>query len=101
MNKICEYIIYNTNYDILMKKNNSITYYVRLSPEDLISCDPTNNIDIINYITEIVNSFFYRFDYEIQIDYETPMITFKSYIYNFKIKFIKRNDEKLYWILLL
>lgn len=101
MNKICEYIINNTNYDSLSKKNNNIVYYVRLSAEDLISCDPNNNIDIIDYITEIVNSFFYKFDYDFHIDYITPMITFKSYNYNFKIKFIKRNDEKLYWILLL
>lgn len=100
MNKICEYLIYTNHMDVI-KNNNNITYYVRLSPEDLISCDPTNNIDIINYISEILHKYFYKYQYEIIFDYEIPMITFKYYIYKFKIKFNKRYDGKLYWILLL
>lgn len=100
MNKICEYLIYYDNFDII-RKNNSITYYVRLSPEDLISCDPTNNNDIINYITEIIHKYFHAYNYEINLNYEVPMITFKYYTYTFKIKFNKRYDGKLYWILFL
>ena len=100
MNKICEYLIYKNDFNIINEKNN-ITYYVRLSPEDLISCDHTNNIDIINYISEILHKYFHRYEYEIFFDYELPMITFKYFTYIFKIKFKKRYDGTLYWILLL
>ena len=59
MNKICEYLcmIYNNNYINNNNIKTNITYYVRLSPEDIISCDTSNNIDIINYMSEIINKF--------------------------------------------
>lgn len=100
MEKICEYLIYSNNTKILNDKNN-ITYYIRLSPADLISCDISNNVDIINYMSEILHKYFYNYDYEILFDYQIPMITFKFHLITFMIKFKKRFDGRLYWILML
>ena len=100
MNKICEYLIYKNDFNIINEKT-SITYYVRLSPEDLISCDTTDNNDIVNYISEILHKYFHTYNYEIILNYDIPIITFKYYTYSFKIKFNKRHDGTLYWILLL
>ena len=94
-------MIYNNNYINNNNIKTNITYYVRLSPEDIISCDTSNNIDIINYMSEIINKFFRNYDYDLAYDYVSPMISFKYKIYTFKIKFNKRYDGKLYWILLL
>lgn len=101
MNRICEYLLYYNNKFL----NSNITYYVRLSPEELISINPDNNInsniDIINYMLDIIHKYFYKYEYEIIFDYIIPMITYKFNNYLFKIKFNKRYDEKLYWILII
>ena len=105
MDKICNYLcnFYSKleNYHIIKNNRNNITYYVRLSPEDLISCDTDNNIDIINYISENVHKYFYKYEYDIIFDYILPMITIKYHKHKFQIKFNKRHDGKLYWILIL
>ena len=93
MNKICEFIINNYEY------NYNISYYIKQSQQDLISYDPTDNFDIVNYICDSIHDYFNTYKYDIFIDYKEPAITviYKNHKCIITIK--TWYDNTLYWIL--
>lgn len=94
MNKLCDYIIYSIN-----NSENNITYYIKQSQLDLISYDPSNNFEIVDYVCDSIHDFFNIYTYDIIIDYNQPLITFIHENYKCDINSRYLFDGSLYWIL--
>ena len=91
MDKLCDFIIDNIQYNI--------TYYIKQSQQDLISYNPDDNFETVEYICDTIHNYFNKYNYYIIIDYNKPLITF---IYNtHKCDITSNNlfDGSLYWIL--
>jgi len=95
MDKICNYIIDGFEYE------NDITYYIKLSNQDLISHDYNDNFNVVEYVCDTINDYFINYKYDIIIDYSKPLITF---IYNNHKCDITNKlwfDGNIYWVLII
>ena len=71
MDKLCDFIINNIQYNI--------TYYIKQSQQDLISYNYYDNFETVEYVCDTIHNYFNKYNYDIIIDYNKPLITF---IYN-------------------
>lgn len=96
MNNICYYIT-----DTIKNNYENISYYIKQSQQDLISYNYTDNFEIVEYICDSIHEYFYKYNYDIIIDYNKPLITF---IYNnYKCDITNKIwfDDSLYWVLII
>jgi hypothetical protein len=93
MDKVCNFIINTIHYEY------DITYYIKQSQQDLISYDYTDNFQTVEYIYDSIHDYFNKYNYDISINYNVPIVTFTYKNHKCDIYIKEWFDNSLYWVL--